>query len=56
MTARTCPKCGSWRMSGPCYQARDTYQKERLSYTCLECGYTQYEPTLDQRTPKAVKP
>lgn len=50
----TCPKCGSrsgW--DGPRYIARipgDPLGLDGLSFTCLDCRFTRYEPTLDRQS------
>ena len=45
-----CPKCGSYRISGPFYERnRDGY--DALRYRCDNCGYSQTTPTLDRATP-----
>lgn len=42
----TCPKCGSWRISGPTYDPGCGFG-ERLRYRCSQCGYSETTPTLD---------
>jgi len=42
-----CPKCGSWRMSGPRYRRSYGYFGECLEYRCLNCGYASTRPTND---------
>lgn len=43
-----CTKCGSQRISGPRYLPA-TYEtkRDKLVYTCEQCGFQRYEPTLD---------
>jgi RNase P subunit RPR2 len=45
-----CPKCKSFRISGPTY-VRLAYG-EALEYVCMCCGYRKKEPTADaDKTP-----
>ena len=54
----TCPKCGSQAISGPSYYRESNLSREYLRYTCIRCGYSKLEPTLDQRQdePEVDKP
>ncbi len=36
----SCPKCRSYRISGPSYQVENNVG-ERLVYRCNNCGYSQ---------------
>jgi RNase P subunit RPR2 len=48
-----CPKCKSFRISGPTY-VRLAYG-EALEYVCMCCGYRKKEPTADaDKTPRPV--
>ena len=44
----SCPKCGSFRISGPTYRGRThDYLREALVYRCETCGYSERRPTRD---------
>ena len=46
----TCPKCGGIRISGPVYiRAVCPGGREALRYRCIRCGYSEDQPTVDQR-------
>lgn len=47
-----CPKCGSYHISGPSFESECSsggyvWNRERLRYTCLTCGYSMMTPTKD---------
>jgi len=44
----SCPKCGSWRISGPTYDTT-AWGDEVLRYHCARCGYSETRPTLDRK-------
>lgn len=44
-----CPKCGGREIDGPKYREPSPLKEECLVYYCLQCGYSQISPTLDQK-------
>lgn len=47
-----CPKCSSTRITGPRYYRKafaPVGAGESLTYTCENCGYTDHQPTHDQK-------
>lgn len=53
-----CPKCSSTRISGPHYR-QGRFGGERLTYSCVNCGYSSSEPchdTKDEQNPFAGLP
>ena len=49
----TCPKCGGTRIIGPTFVKR--LWQEALRYECIDCGYVEHGPTLEQQREPAEK-